>query len=174
MSIGQTVAALAINQNQLKDMLLRNWLTHDALWYAEVAAKLGMAEASPMNLRVCRKLGRIEFKRLMNAADALPPKNFTVYRELFELGKGVFVPEFIAIQIDYPGNSVQVFRVSECFAYNGMKKLGLLSEYECGIFERIEGWFDAMGLRYTRTPDLRRCLKFKGEECRITVQFHFE
>lgn len=82
-------------------MLLRNWLTHDALWYAEVAAKLGMAEASPMNLRVCRKLGRIEFKRLMNAADALPPKNFTVYRELFELGKGVFVPEFIAIQIDY-------------------------------------------------------------------------
>ena len=168
------MAALAINQNQLKDMLLRNWLTHDALWYAEVAAKLGMAEASPMNLRVCRKLGRIEFKRLMNAADALPPKNFTVYRELFELGKGVFVPEFIAIQIDYPGNSVQVFRVSECFAYNGVKKLGLLSEYECGIFERIEGWFDAMGLRYTRTPDLSRCLKFKGEECRITVQFHFE
>ena len=30
-----------------------------------------------------------------------------------------------------------------------MKKLGLLPEYECGIFERIEGWFDAMGLRYT-------------------------
>jgi hypothetical protein len=174
MYIGQTVATLAINQNQLKDMLLRNWLTHDALWYAEVAAKLGMAEASPMNLRVCRKLGRIEFKRLMNAADALPPKNFTASRELFELGKGVFVPEFIDIQIDYQGNSVQVFRISECFAYNGMKKLGLLSDYECGIFERIEGWFDAMGLRYTRTPDLRRGLKFKGEECRITVQFHFE
>jgi len=174
MQIGSTVAAFALDRDQLKDMLLRNWLTHDALWYGEVAAKLGMAEASPMNLRVCRKLGRIEFKRLMNAAEALPPKNFEAYRELFELGKEVFVPEFITIQIDYPGNSVQVFRISECFAYNGMKKLGLLYEYECGIFERIEGWFDAMGLRYTRTPDLRRCLKFKGEECRIRVQFHFE
>jgi hypothetical protein len=168
------VAAFAINRDQLRDILLRNWMTHDALWYGEVAAKFGMTEASPMNLRVCRKLGRIEFKRLMNVVEAPPPKNFETYRELFELGKEVFVPEFVTIQIDYPGNSLQVFQVSECFAHNGMKKLGLLPEYECGIFERIEGWFDAMGLRYTRTPDLSRCLKFKDEECKITVQFHFE
>jgi hypothetical protein len=168
------MASFVINRDQLKDILLRNWLTHDALWYGEVAEKFGMAEASPMNLRVCRKLGRIEFKRLMSLAGAPPPKNFEAYRELFELGQEVFVPEFITIHIDYPGNSTQVFQVSECFAHQGMKKLGLLADYECGIFERIEGWFDAMGLRYTRTPDLSRCLKFKGEECRITVQFHFD
>jgi Family of unknown function (DUF6125) len=168
------MATFGISRDQLKDILLRNWLTHDALWYGEVAAKFGMAEASPMNLRVCRKLGRIEFKRLMNAVQAAPPKNFKEYRELFEQGAEVFVPEFITMQIDYPGGSLQGFHVSECFAHQGMKKLGVLPEYECGIFERIEGWFDAMGLRYTRTPDLSRCLKFKGEECRITVQFHFE
>ena len=168
------MAAFAINRDQLRDILLRNWMTHDALWYGEVAAKFGMAEASPMNLRVCRNLGRIEFKRLMNVVEAPPPKNFKAYRELFELAKEVFVPEFVTIQIDYPGNSLQVFQVSDCFAYNGMKKMGLLPEYECGIFERIEGWFDAMGLKYTRTPDLSRCLKFKDEECKITVQFHFE
>lgn len=168
------MAAFAIDRDQLRDILIRNWMTHDALWYGEVAAKFGMAEASPMNLRVCRKLGRIEFKRLMKVVEASPPKDFEAYRELFELGKEVFVPEFVTIQIDYPGKSLQRFHVSECFAHKGMKKLGLLPEYECGIFERIEGWFDAMGLRYTRTPDLSRCLKFKDEECRITVQFHFE
>jgi hypothetical protein len=168
------VGAFTINRGQLKDILLRNWLTHDALWYGEVAAKFGMAEASPMNLRVCRKLGRIEFKRLMSVVEAPLPKNFEAYRKLFELGREVFVPEFITMQIDYPGDSSQVFRVSECFAHLGMKRLGLLSEYECGIFERIEGWFDAMGLRYTRTPGLSRCLKYKQEECRVTVEFHFE
>jgi len=57
------------------------------LWYGGSGGKLGMAEASPMNLRVCRKLGRIEFKRLMNAAEALPQRNFEAYRELFELEK---------------------------------------------------------------------------------------
>lgn len=165
--------SFAINRDQLKDILLRNWMTHDALWYGEVAARLGMAEASPMNLRVCRNLGRIEFKRLMSLAGAAAPQNFEAYLELFELGKEVFVPEFITIHIDYPGNSKQVFHVSECFAHEGMKKLGVLADYECGIFERIEGWFDAMGLKYTRTPDLSRCLKFRGEECRITVDFRF-
>ena len=42
----------ALNKSQLRDLLLKNWMTHDALWYAEVALKLGMQEASPMNLRV--------------------------------------------------------------------------------------------------------------------------
>jgi hypothetical protein len=55
-----------------------------------------------------------------------------------------------------------------------MEKTGLLPDYECGIFVRIEGWFDAMGLKYTRTPDLSRCLKFKGQDCIITVKFSFE
>jgi hypothetical protein len=55
-----------------------------------------------------------------------------------------------------------------------MKRLGALDTYECGIFERIEGWFDAMGLDYTRTPDLGRCLKYKGEECVVTIRFRFE
>lgn len=163
-----------INQDQLRNILIKNWMTHDALWYGEVAAKFGMAEASPMNLRVCRKLGQIEFGRLMKMVGAPSPKNIEEYQELFEIGKQVFFPDFISVQIDYPSDDSQVFHFLDCFAHRGMKKLGLLPDYECGIFERIEGWFDAMGLKYTRTPDLSRCLKFKGKECKITVQFHFE
>ena len=163
-----------INQDQLRNILIKNWMTHDSLWYGEAAAKFGMAEASPMNLRVCRKLGQVEFGRLMKMVEAPSPKNIEEYQELFELGKQVFFPDFVSTQISYPGNDSQIFDFIDCFAHKGMKKLGLLPDYECGIFERIEGWFDAMGLKYTRTPDLSRCLKLKGEECRITVQFHFE
>ena len=47
---------IELEKSQLKDILIRNWMTHDALWYGEVAKKFGMAAASPMNLRVCRKL----------------------------------------------------------------------------------------------------------------------
>jgi hypothetical protein len=163
-----------IDKEQLRDILIKNWMTHDALWYGEVAANFGMADASPMNLRVCRKLGQIEYGRLMKMVEAPPPTTIEEYQELFELGKRVFVPEFVSVHIDYPGNDSQVFQFLDCFAHRGMKKTGLLPDYECGIFERIEGWFDAMELKYTRTPDLSRCLKFKGKECKITVQFHFE
>jgi len=163
-----------LSKAELRKILLKNWMTHDSLWYNEVADKFGMAEASPMNLRVCRKLGQIELRRLMKMVNAQPPSNMDEYRQLFELAKDTFVPEFIDFHIEYANNHTQVFQVKDCFAFRGMSKAGLISEYECGIFERIEGWFDAMGLKYERTPDLSHCLKFQGKECAITVRFHFE
>jgi hypothetical protein len=165
---------MAINPiafEQIKDLLLRNWMTHDALWYGEVAKNFGMGAASPMNLRVCRQLGRIEFTRFLKAVGASAPRDFASYRELFEAGQEIFVPEFITFEFEYREPNTQIFRVGDCFAHKGMEKSGVLSEYECGIFVRIEGWFDAMGLKYSRDQDLSRCLKYKGLECVIAYQF---
>ena len=163
-----------LTPTEVRNILIKNWMTHDALWYGEVAAGFGMAEAGPMNIRVCRKLGQIEFRRLLKLVGASPPTDMQTYRDLFEMGWQVFVPEFISCEIDYPAPNTQRVLVSECFAHQGMQKAGVLSEYECGIFERIEGWFDAMGVDYKRTPDLSRCLKYRGEECRITVELNFD
>jgi len=162
-----------LKAEQIRALLIKNWMTHDALWYNEVADKFGMDVASPMNLRVCRILGQIECGRLMKIVQASPPKKMDEYRELFELGKQVFFPDFMTARIEYPGNNTQVFHFIDCFAHRGMEKAGLLPDYECGIFERLEGWFDAMGLTYTRTPDLSRCLKYLDKDCQITVHFRF-
>jgi hypothetical protein len=162
-----------LTESQVKALLIKNWMTHDALWYAEVALKLGMAEASPMNLRVCRKLGKIEFKRLMVGIGASPPGNQKEYQDLFEIGRRLFVPEFMSYEIGYPAQNVQRWRIMDCFAHRGMQQASLLPEYECGIFERIFGWFDAMRLSYDVEPDLSRCLKYKGAQCEVTVRFHF-
>ena len=45
----------ALDFKETKGLLIRNWMTHDALWYGEVARNFGMGAASPMNLRVCRQ-----------------------------------------------------------------------------------------------------------------------
>jgi hypothetical protein len=47
---GRAVAELT--EAQRRDLLIRNRMTHDGLWFAEVAAKYGMDVASPMNLRI--------------------------------------------------------------------------------------------------------------------------
>lgn len=159
---------------ELRDILIRNWMTHDALWYGEAAAKLGMSEASPMNLRVCRTLGRIEFKRYMKAAGAKPPTNMVELEEIYREGMKIFVPPFMDFTFSFNDDGTVVANVFDCFAFNGMTKAGAIGEYECGIFERIEGWFDAMEVSYTRTPDLSRCLKYKGKECVITMKFDFQ
>ncbi len=158
---------------KLKVFLVNNWMTHDALWYGEAASRFGMAEASPMNLRVCKSLGRIEFRRFMKATGFPRPDGMAALRELFDLAWGVFVPQAFEAEVDFRPDDAMVMRNARCFAHEGMVRAGLIGEYECGIFERIEGWFDAMGLDYTRTPDLSRCLKHKGEECVVTIRFRF-
>ena len=163
-----------LDRDELRRILILNWMTHDGLWFNEVATKFGMGEASPMNLSVCRKLGAIEVSRLMKMTGASSPRDMAEYRELFEFAAEAFVPDFQTIRVDYPGGDIQVFHMLECFAHKALKSAGRLADYECGIFERIEGWFDAMHLKYVRTPDLSRCLKSRGEECVITVKFSFE
>jgi hypothetical protein len=158
----------------LRVFLVNNWMTHDAIWYGEVASRFGMAEASPMNLRVCRSLGQVEFKRFLKATDASRPDGIAAFKELFDQAWSVFVPPAFDADVDFRADDVLVMKNDRCFAYEGMVKAGRIGEYECGIFERIEGWFDAMGLNYTRTPDLGRCLKYKGEECVVTIRFRFD
>ncbi len=168
------MAGRKLEGEEFRVLLVNNWLTHDALWYGEVASRFGMAEASPMNLRVCRTLGTIEYKRLMKAMGFAPPHDMAALREAFNLAWSVFASPAFETEVDFRSDGTVVMRNPRCFAHEGMTKAGLIGEYECGIYERIEGWFDAMGLQYTRTPDLSRCLKYKGEECVVTIRFRFE
>ena len=164
----------SLQGEELKEFLVNNWLTHDALWYGEVASRFGMAEASPMNLRVCRALGKIEFKRFLKATGSSLPEGMVALEELFHEAMGVFGPRAFDAEVDFCADDTVVMRSRECFAHKGMVRAGLIGEYECGIFERIEGWFDAMGLDYRRTPDLSRCLKYSGEDCVVKIRFRFE
>ena len=119
---------LQLNPDQIRDILIKNWMTHDALWYAEVAHHFGMADASPMNLRVCRKLGHIECKRLMKQVDVSAPGNMTEFRELWELAERVFVPDFMTFTVDYPGTSF--FSLTDVFIKNafvlGIKSIKII------------------------------------------------
>jgi hypothetical protein len=163
-----------MNGKQVKDYLLTNWMTHDALWYREAASRFGMTEASPMNLRVCRSLGRIEFKRLLKGTGSNPPKDMTQLKKLYGEALRILVPPFMETEADFQRDDKILFKTRTCFAHKGMTEAGLIDGYECGIFERIKGWFDAMELDYTLSPDLSRCLKYRGQECHVTVEFHFK
>jgi len=168
------MASKRLDREDLRRILVFGWMTHDGLWFDEVATKFGMGEASPMNHRVCRKLGMSELSRFIKVTGAVLPRTMSEYRELFEFAAEAFVPHYQKWHVDYPGEDVQVFHMFECFAHKALKDAGRLPDYECGIFERIEGWFDAMQLKYERTPDLSRCLKLKGNDCVITVKFSFD
>lgn len=163
-----------LNEKETWEFLQANWMTHDALWYREVASRFQMAEASPMNLRVCKSLGRIELRRLLKATQSDPPRDMGGLKAIYEEARRLLVPPFFEGEAEFQGEDTVVFRTRECFAHKGMTQAGLIHEYACGIFERIGGWFDAMEIEYRRRPDLSRCLKHMGRECHVTFSLRFK
>jgi hypothetical protein len=77
------------------------------------------------------------------------------------------------IRYDFPTEGVIRFTwdQGQCFAYEGMKRLGVADKYECGIFERVGGWYASLGLSFTLHPDTERCLM--NEQGRCVREFHF-
>ena len=55
-----------------------------------------------------------------------------------------------------------------------MKQLGFIDQYECGIFERIEGWFDALHLKYSHIPSDELCLMHHKGSCVKDYKFSFK
>ena len=157
----------------LRELLVNNWLTHDALWYGEVASRFGMAEASPMNLRVCRALGRIEFRRFLKATGALRPKGMPAVNDLFARAWKVFGPRAFDTEVEFRADDSLVAKTRECFAHKGMVKAKLIDEYECGIFERIYAWLDVLGLKYTVTPRPLMCMMHHEGRCFREFRFDF-
>lgn len=44
--------------------------------------------------------------------------------------------------------------------------------YQCRIFERMEGWAEGLGLKYSVTPQLQGCMMHTEGRC--FREFHFE
>ncbi len=64
--------------------------------------------------------------------------------------------------------------MQNCWAYNGIKQIGVIDQYECGIFERIEGWFNCLNIDYDVTPQLEGCLMHSNGKCYRNYTFFFE
>lgn len=61
-----------------------------------------------------------------------------------------------------------------CFAYEGMKGLGVADRYECGIMLRIETWFDTRGIKYEVEPKVTGCMMHTEGQCFRNYRFFFE
>jgi hypothetical protein len=53
----------------------------------------------------------------------------------------------------------------QCFAYKGMKQIGAIDGYRCGVIYRIECWLEALGIRYSMQPAIERCLMHEKGTC---------
>ena len=102
-------------------------------------------------------------------------ENFQEFKGFFNAASHLFIPAFMNITISYPKEDMLhwEFESGNCFAYKGIKRIGAIDEYECGVIYRLQCWFDSLAIRYNLEPKAQRCLMLDRGLCQRDFDFDF-
>ena len=156
-----------LNKNELKELLIKCWMTHDGAWFLSSYLHLGIKVANKLNKASIKILSELEMKRIQQAR-GLDFKNLNSISEIKNIMDDIFSVlkgEFMHFSYNIIGKNRIRWKIDKCFAYEGMKRLGIQEEYECGVIYRVCCWLDAMGIDYKLEPKVKKCLLNSQELC---------
>lgn len=124
-----------IEKKDIRDLLGKGWLTHDGMWFYHTYRQLGIEKANILNRAAIRPLAPIEMKRTKKLLGVCGEK-IVACEELKD-----FMLD--ALELILPRSVFEKFHISttsedllhwewetgECFAYKGMKQIGIIDDY---------------------------------------------
>jgi hypothetical protein len=168
--------SLELSKENLIDLLNRCWMTHDGMWFYHCLREFGIAKANELNKSAIKSLAPLEIDRMKKALGiAKRIENFQEFKNFFMSASKIFIPDFMNVTMTFSKDNVLhwEFAPGNCFAYKGIKRIGAIDQYECGVIYRLECWFDSLGINYNVTPQIRRCLMLDNETCSGDFKFNF-
>lgn len=159
---------------ELKELLIKCWMTHDGMWFYHCQKECGMEKTNRINRAAIKSLANIEIKRIQKAFDIGKIENFDDLKSLINIAFKVFKADFMNFDYRFPDKNQFQCEMKKCWAYDGIIKIGVIEQYECGIFERIEGWFDTLNVDYDVKPNLKGCLMHTNGRCIRNYFFFFD
>ena len=162
-----------LEKKEMKELLVRCWMTHDGLWFYHSLQESGIESTSRINQAAARAIGAVEARRITRALGVEKVSTFQDLVELMQSGFEVIRGDFMDFVYDWiPEDRLHV-RTNRCFAYEGIKKLGAIDGYDCGIFARIAGWFDGLNIHCEIDPPLKGCMLHREGFCHRDFTFDF-
>ena len=151
-------------------LLVKCWMSHDARWFMAVAREYGMEAANRANQTATHQIGEVEAQRLARALQLPPVKTVEDFMLAGEILIGLFGPDLIDYDIVKTDDDRYQVHVKRCFACDNATRVGVADEFECGVFSRVSGWLEGLGVEYEMTPPLGKCMKARGRECIYTLR----
>ncbi|MBM3118952.1 MAG: hypothetical protein FJ006_05275 [Chloroflexi bacterium] len=162
-----------LRKKELKEILIKNWMTHDAMWFYHCLQECGIERTNKINKAAVRAMGKIEIKRIQKAAGIDKVETSEDLKLLIEVAWGTIKGDFMKQTYSFPSENVLRGEMKSCFAYEGIKRIGAIDHYQCGIFDRIEGWLDSLGIKYSVTPQVAGCMMHTEGRCFRDYRFYF-
>jgi len=161
-------------KDELKELLIKGWMTHDAMWFCHCLQECGIEKTNRINKAAVRAMAAIEIKRIQKAVGAGKLDTFDEFKRFFDMAMEIATGEFMKYTYSLPANNVMHGEWESCFAYDGVNALGVIDRYECGIMLRIETWLDALGIKYEVEPQVRGCMMHTDGKCFRDYRFFFD
>ena len=123
----------ALEPSQVKELLNKNWMTHDAMWFFHCLQPYGMEETNQLNRAAVRSMARIEAGRLAKALGIASVGSLQDLRCFVDGAFPVAKADFMDFSYEFlQGGSLRV-EMGQCFAPKGMQRLGGPDQYRRGI-----------------------------------------
>ncbi|MBD3340243.1 MAG: hypothetical protein GF353_14110 [Candidatus Lokiarchaeota archaeon] len=158
----------------IKEHLIKSWMTHDGMWFRYCLEECGIEKTNKINLLAVESMARIEIRRIKNLSNIDEIETFEDLKDFLDLVFNIVKGEFMNFSYDFTLKNSFYFIMHKCFAYEGMIRLKTLDCYQCGIYKRIESWFDELGVKYEVYPPLEECLMLKEGRCERRYNFNFK
>ena len=163
-----------LSKNEIKELLIKGWMTHDAMWFFHAMQECGIEKANRINRSAVRTMAGIEAKRILKALGKKGLATFNELEEFMKEGLNIIKADFMKFELEFPSKNKFVWNIPGCFAYDGINKIGAAGAYDCGIVERAFGWFDSLGIKYECAPEAKGCQMHRTGACRWEFTFFFE
>lgn len=157
----------------LRDLLVTNWMTHDAMWFASSARLCGVEKTNVVNRGAVKAMAEIEARRLQRALGVGRLGSFEELRRFLSDAFELVRAPFMKFKLTYPEQNLMRWETEQCFAHDGVTKLGMIDRYECGVFDRLEAWLDCLGVEFKATPDIDGCFMHRLGHCVREYRFSF-
>jgi len=168
-----------IQKRDIRDLLGKGWLTHDGMWFFHTYQEVGIEKANVLNRAAIQSLAPIEIERVKKVL-GIGGQKIETSEELEH-----FMAE--ALEIILPGSVFKQFRFEtpsknllhwewesgECFAFKGMKQIGIIDRYRCGVMYRIECWLEALDIEYRMQPKIDTCIMHDTGACSGDIRIAF-
>ena len=153
------------------------WMTHDGMWFFVCLNSFGIEQANKLNKAAIKGLASFEVGRTKKAIGYKKAKmeSFQEFKDYFTIAQTLFIPPFMNAAMSFPRENVMrwEFASGQCFAYKGIKRMGAIDQYECGVIYRIECWLECLGIKYRTIPSVDRCLMHTTGKCSGEIELDF-
>ena len=96
----------ALETKQLKELLNKGCMTHDAMWFYNCVQEVGIEKTNRINRAAVKTLAAVEMKRMKKVLGMAEIKTFDQWVELFEASMYIVPGDFMKYKFVYPGQNV--------------------------------------------------------------------